>query len=137
MRIFTVIAAAAGLVLSVAVAYAHEPPEWTSDVMDEGGPPAWVDDVKTDGGPPAFVETNNGTIGDDAPTDADASAPPSTQSEAETRIQTGLLAGNAARTASNTSRGKRIRFSRLPPYLSSRLFESGDRNSCSRYPWAP
>jgi hypothetical protein len=65
MRIFTVIAAAAGLVLSVAVAYAHEPPEWTSDVKDDGGPPAWVDDVKTDGGPPAFVETAGGSSDED------------------------------------------------------------------------
>jgi hypothetical protein len=79
MRIFTVIAAAAGLVLSVAVAYAHEPPEWTSDVKDDGGPPAWVDDVMTDGGPPAFVETAGGTadedntVDEDAATDEDAS----------------------------------------------------------------
>jgi hypothetical protein len=68
MRIFTVIAAAAGLVLSVAVAYAHEPPEWTSDVKDDGGPPAWVDDVKTDGGPPAFAETAGGSSDEDAAT---------------------------------------------------------------------
>jgi hypothetical protein len=65
MRIFTVIAAAAGLMLMVAVAYAHEPPEWTSDVKDDGGPPAWVDDVKTDGGPPAFVGAAGGTANED------------------------------------------------------------------------
>jgi hypothetical protein len=74
MRIFTVIAAAAGLVLSVAVAYAHEPPEWTSDVKDDGGPPAWVDDVKTDGGPPAFVDTAAGTTGEDSTVDEDTAA---------------------------------------------------------------
>ena len=43
------------------------------------------------------------------------SQPPGTQSVAEMRIHTGLSAGNAPRTASNTSMGKRIRFSRLPP----------------------
>ena len=43
------------------------------------------------------------------------SQPPSTQSVAETRIVTPRSAGKAARTASNTSSGKRIRFSRLPP----------------------
>ena len=58
MRIFTVIAAAAGLVLSVAVAYAHEPPEWTSDVKD-------------DGGPPDFVDTAAGTADEDAAVDED------------------------------------------------------------------
>lgn len=69
MRIFTVIAAAAALLVSVAVAYAHEPPEWTSDVKEDGGPPAWIDDVKTDGGPPAFVET--GGRSDEDSTDED------------------------------------------------------------------
>jgi hypothetical protein len=77
MRIFTVIAAAAALALSVAVSFAHEPPEWTSDVTDGGGPPAWVDDVKTEGGPPAFVETAGGTshnkvIDEDAARDENA-----------------------------------------------------------------
>lgn len=70
MRIFTVIAAAAALLVSVAVAYAHEPPEWTSDVKEDGGPPAWIDDVKTDGGPPAFVETAGGRSDQDS-TDED------------------------------------------------------------------
>jgi hypothetical protein len=65
MRIFTMTAAAAALVLSVAVANAHEPPEWTSDVIEDGGPPAWVEEVKTDGGPPAFVETAGGTSDED------------------------------------------------------------------------
>ena len=36
---------------------------------------------------------------------------------------TGRSAGNAARTASKTSSGKRIRFSRLPPYSSSRRLD--------------
>jgi hypothetical protein len=71
MRIFIVIAAAAGLVLSVAVAYAHEPPKWTSEVKDGGGRPAWVDDVKTDGGPPAFVETAGGRADEDNEVDED------------------------------------------------------------------
>jgi hypothetical protein len=43
------------------------------------------------------------------------SQPPGTQSVAEIRAQTGLPAGNAARTTSKISSGKRIRFSRLPP----------------------
>ena len=71
MRIFTVIAAAAGLVLSVAVAYAHEPPEWTSDLKDDGGPPAWVDDLKSDGGPPGWVDTAGGASDEDAAVDED------------------------------------------------------------------
>jgi hypothetical protein len=65
MRIFTVIAAAAVLALGVAVAYAHEPPEFTADVKDDGGPPAWVEDVKADGGPPAFVGDLTATTDED------------------------------------------------------------------------
>ena len=65
------------------------------------------------------------------------SQPPSTQSVAERRIQTVCARVTAARTASNTSRGKRMRFSSEPPYSSSRRLEIGDRNSCSRYPCAP
>jgi hypothetical protein len=62
------------LALSVAVAYAHEPPDWTADLKDDGGPPAWVDDVKTDGGPPAFVETGTGAaVDEDAATNAESS----------------------------------------------------------------
>ncbi len=60
------------------------------------------------------------------------SQPPGTQSVAEMRAHTGLPAGKAARTASNTSSGKRILFSRLPPYWSVRLLAIGDRNWCSR-----
>ena len=41
--------------------------------------------------------------------------PPSTQSVAETRTPSGRSAGQAARTASNTSSGKRMRLSNLPP----------------------
>jgi hypothetical protein len=41
---------------------------------------------------------------------------------------TGRSGGNAARTASNTSSGKRRRFSRLPPYASVLLFDKGERN---------
>ena len=37
-------------------------------------------------------------------------------------------AGKAARTASKTSSGNRIRFSSDPPYSSSRRFDSGERN---------
>ena len=55
-----------------------------------------------------------------------------TTSLAETRIQTGLPAGTTSRTASKHSSGNRIRFSRLPPYWSSRRLESGERNWCSR-----
>ena len=40
--------------------------------------------------------------------------------------------GPAARTARTTSRGKRTRFSKLPPYSSVRWLESGERNSWRR-----
>src|SRR3977135_2322744 len=53
------------------------------------------------------------------------SHPFGTQSVAEIRIQTGLCAGKAARTGSKTSSGKRMRFSRLPPY--SILASVGER----------
>ena len=42
-------------------------------------------------------------------------ATPSSQSVAETRTPTGRSAGNAARTASKTSSGKRIRLASEPP----------------------
>ena len=51
----------------------------------------------------------------DSATVPSMSQPPGTQSVAEMRAQTGLSAGKASRTISNTSSGKRIRFSRLPP----------------------
>ena len=60
------------------------------------------------------------------------SQPPSTQSVAEMRTPTATDDGTAARTASNTRNTSRIRFSRLPPYASSRALLSGDRNWCSR-----
>ena len=75
--------------------------------------------------PRAFSACANATL-------LSRSQPPSTQSVADRRTHTGRSAGNAARTASNTSSGKRMRFSRLPPYSSVRWLASGDRNSCSR-----
>ena len=42
--------------------------------------------------------------------------PPSIQSVADTRYPIGLSSGQTARTASNTSSPKRIRFSRPPRY---------------------
>ena len=62
--------------------------------------------------------------------------PPSSQSLAENRARTGLWCGQVARTASTTSRRKRARFRREPPYASVRWFESGERNSWMRYPCA-
>ena len=41
--------------------------------------------------------------------------PPGTQSVAEMRADSGFLSGHAARQARNTSSGKRMRFSMLPP----------------------
>ncbi|MDI2022949.1 hypothetical protein PJL18_03494 [Paenarthrobacter nicotinovorans] len=58
--------------------------------------------------------------------------PPSIQSVAEMRTVKGLPAGQAARTASNTSNGNRSRFSKLPPYSSVRLLETGERKEESR-----
>ena len=60
------------------------------------------------------------------------SQPPGTQSVAEIRAQTGFAAGKVARTMSKISSGKRIRFSRLPPYWSPRLLAIGERNWCRR-----
>ncbi|MDT4869554.1 hypothetical protein FQZ97_1045910 [compost metagenome] len=61
-----------------------------------------------------------------------ASHPPSTQSVPERRMPSAMLAGSAARTASNTASGKRMRFSSEPPYSSMRWLEIGERNWCSR-----
>ncbi len=58
--------------------------------------------------------------------------PPSTHSTAEMRMPIGLCAGQTARMAVKISSGSRTRFSNEPPYVSVRLFESGDRNWCSR-----
>ena len=61
-----------------------------------------------------------------------ASVPPSYQSVAEIRTLIGRSAGQTARTASNTSSGKRSRFSSEPPYSSVRWLVSGERNDESR-----
>ena len=79
--------------------------------------------------PSAFSSRANATA-------SSRSKPPGTQSVAEMRTLIGFSAGQISRTASNTSSGKRIRFSREPPYLSVRWFESGVRKLESRYPWA-
>ena len=47
-------------------------------------------------------------------------------------MPTTISGDTAARTAWNTSSGKRMRFSSDPPYRSSRRFDSGDRNWCSK-----
>ena len=54
--------------------------------------------------------------------------PPSIQSTEEMRVEIGLCAGQAARTALNTSSGKRMRFSSEPPYSSVRRLVSGEMN---------
>ena len=51
-----------------------------------------------------------------------------TQSLAEIRTDIGFGADHAARTAAKTRSGNRMRFSRLPPYRSSRRFVSGVMN---------
>ena len=61
-----------------------------------------------------------------------ASRPRSSQSVPLQRTPSGRCAGHAARTAANTSSGKRMRFSRLPPYASVRWLAMGDRNELSR-----
>ncbi len=53
------------------------------------------------------------------------SQPPSTQSVADRRTPTGMAAGTAARTASKTCSGRRMRFSSEPPYASAARI--GDR----------
>ena len=58
--------------------------------------------------------------------------PPSIQSCAEMRTHVGLSCGQAARTASNTSIGKRSRLASEPPYWSVRWFDSGEMNVDSR-----
>ena len=57
---------------------------------------------------------------------------PAAQSVAEMRTEIGLSAGQAARTASKTSSGKRMRFSSEPPYSSVRWLVSGERKLASR-----
>ncbi len=53
--------------------------------------------------------------------------PSSSQSVAETRKNSGLSSGQTSRTASTTSRAKRVRFSYEPPYSSVRWLECGER----------
>jgi len=53
-------------------------------------------------------------------TESSMERPPSTQSVAETRTQTGRLAGKAARTARMISSGNFARLARPPPYSSVR-----------------
>ncbi len=65
-------------------------------------------------------------------TDCSMSQPPSTQSVAEIRTNSGTSSGIWLRSLVATYRSKRILFSRLPPYWSSRWLVSGDRNWCSR-----
>lgn len=60
-----------------------------------------------------------------------ASQPPSAQSLAEKRTVRAAL-GAASRTASTTRSSSRARFSSEPPYSSVRVFDSGERNWCSR-----
>ena len=48
-----------------------------------------------------------------------------TQSVAEMRTDIGFASGHAARTASNTASGNRMRFSRLPPWSSVRRLLTG------------
>ncbi len=61
-----------------------------------------------------------------------SSLPSGIQSVAEMRTVSGRSAGQAARTASKTSSGKRSRFSSEPPYSSVRWLEIGERNEDSR-----
>jgi hypothetical protein len=78
MRLVSVVAATAGLLVLSATALANSEltPGWVDDVRTDGGPPAWVDDVKTDGGPPAWVAgaPADGTDDADAPDDGTDSA---------------------------------------------------------------
>ena len=53
------------------------------------------------------------------------SQPPSAQSEAEMRTHTGSSAGHCARMPVTTSRNKRVRPSKSPPYSSVRKLVSG------------
>ena len=58
--------------------------------------------------------------------------PVSAQSVAETRTKSGFASGQAARTSVAMRSSRRARFSKEPPYSSSRRLEAGERNSCSR-----
>jgi len=52
-------------------------------------------------------------------------------SVAEIRTKTGFSGERVERVMSMISMARRMRFCRLPPYLSVRLFEMGERNSWS------
>ena len=65
-------------------------------------------------------------------TDWSRSQPPAAQSVAEMRSHSGNASPITCRTRWQTSCTSRSRFSRLPPYASRRLFDSGERNSCNR-----
>ena len=56
------------------------------------------------------------------------SGPQPASSSTERRTNSGLRAGQWARTLSTTSMEKRMRFSSLPPYSSLRTLENGERN---------
>jgi hypothetical protein len=62
--------------------------------------------------------------------------PPGIQSVADSRTDIGFPAGQCSRQASNTSSGKRSRFSSRPPYSSTRRFVTGEMKLASRYPCA-
>ena len=48
----------------------------------------------------------------------------------------GMASGIAFRTLPTILIGNLVRFSKEPPHISVRWFDSGDRNSNPRYPWA-
>ena len=56
------------------------------------------------------------------------SGPQPESSSTESRRNSGLCAGQCARTLSTTSMAKRMRFSSVPPYSSLRTLEKGERN---------
>src|SRR5262249_15577981 len=62
--------------------------------------------------------------------------PPSVQSLHERRRNRGYFSGQTLRTAITVSHTRRMRLGNVPPYLSVRWLLSGERNECSRYPWA-
>ena len=58
--------------------------------------------------------------------------PSGIQSVADRRTDIGFISGHTARQASNTSSGKRIRFSSRPPYSSTRRLVIGEMKLASR-----
>ena len=59
-----------------------------------------------------------------------------TQSLADIRTDIGLCSGHDFRMAVKTSRGQRIRFSKVPPNSSLRVFETGEMKDEIKYPCA-